>query len=244
MRRSLMVVVLFGVSVTAWGQKAVFKWSDEMCEYAGTYDSRKYTKKQLENCYQLSCQNPYLLSHTPAVFKPSDIGKLSLHELDLEYKQKRKEIGSLDLPNTRYWMELRLSVLTELDQFYKVSRIAYLGYVDPNKLKGWFYQDTCLRHHVDALVAGGDSLLNHWHDFTAQLVTKNCCPDRVWSEYFDERNSECPTSYAQVCITTFGWWNSAIRHIDTSEKKFDFNRKLTEFRRLFLKTRTISCDEP
>lgn len=239
------LVMLLALSATGtFAQRAVYKWSDVLCEYAGTYDTRKYTAQQMNDCYWLSYNTGLMLSHTPSVFKPSDIDKLSIEALDQEYLQALKRLVSLDLPKAAYWTSLRQSKVAELNQLYQLSRVAMQGYTNPSLLKQWFYQDTCLHKHVDALVAGGDSLLAGWRSVVAMQAAKNCCPERLWAEFDAQRSSDSWMAYARVYITTFGWWNRALVHIERSEEKFDYNRRTREFMRLFIKTKNLGCDEP
>jgi hypothetical protein len=242
--RGVLVMLLALWATGTFAQRAVFKWSDELCEYAGTYDTRKYTAKQLDGCYWLSHNSSLMLSHTPSVFKPSDIDKLSIVALDQEYHQTLTQLEALDLPKATYWADLRQSKVTELNQLYQLSRVALQGYTNPSVLRQWFYQDTCLRRHVDALVAGGDSLLAGWRNVVAMQAARNGCPERLWGEFDAQRSSDSWMDYARVCITTFGWWNRALIHIERSEDKFDDNRRTREFMRLFVKTKNLGCDEP
>lgn len=239
-----LIFILLLISFNSFGQKSIYKWNDETCNYESTYDKTMYTENQLKNCYSLTYNYHFQISHTPSVYRPEDIQNLNIDTLDNEYNFKYKRLLSLDLPKTEYWNELRKSILIELEQFYKLSRIAYKGFFDPSILKDWFYQDSCLKKHANALIAGEDSLLNDWYELTSILVQKNCCPDKVWEKYTMQYASEKRFEYARVDVTTFGWWNCAIKHVDRSDDKFDLETKNEMFLKLFIKTETKDCDEP
>jgi hypothetical protein len=242
MKKILFFMLLFtGLHVSA--QKSLFKWDGEMCQYEGTYDKKVISENQLKSCYQLTYAYNFGIEHTPVVFHPKDIAKLSMDSLDEEYHCKVNLLNSLELPKSAYWEELRKSIATELEQTYQVSRISYMGYKDPTYLKEWHKEDTCLSRHAKALIAGGDSLVNDWHDLTSEMVKQNCCPDVVWKEYNDQLDSEDRDLWAKVNIMGFGWWNCAIGHIERSENKFDTDRRLKEFMKLFSKTK-VKCEEP
>jgi hypothetical protein len=243
MRKGLMFLLLL-ISINSFGQKSIYKWNDETCDYESTYDNTKYSEIQLKNCYNLTYNYNFQINHTPSVFKPEDVQRLNLDTLDNDFNSKYKLLKSLDLPKTEYWNELRESILIELEQFYKLSRIAYQGYLDPLVLKDWFYRDSCLNKHTNALIAGKDSLLNDWHELTSILVKNNCCPDKVWEKYNKQYASEKRFEYGKVYVTTFGWWNCAIKHIERSDDKFDWNTKKDKFLKLFIMTETKDCDEP
>jgi len=239
----ILLVLLLLISFNSFGQ-GIYKWNDETCVYESTYDIDIYSEIQLKNCFSLTYNYYYRINHTPSVFKPEDIARLNLDTLDNEFNTKINQLKSLELPKTDYWNELRKSIIIEFEQLYKVSRIAYLGYIDPKQLKDWHYQDSCLNRHVNALITSEDSLLNDWYDLTSSLVKKNCCPDIVWANYYEQYNSDKRFDYAKVYITTFGWWNCAINHIERCDDKFDWKTKQEEFLKLFIKTETNDCDEP
>ena len=242
MRTLIFIFIL--ISVNLFGQTAIFKWNDETCEYESLYDKSKYSEAQLKNCYQLTYNFTFRINHTPNVFKPNDIKKLNIDTLDAEYNAKMNQLEGLVLPNSKYWDGLRKSIMIELEQLYRLSRITYQGFSDPKLLKEWFYQDSCLNKHANSLINGGDSLLKDWYVLTSMLVKKNCCPDKVWGKYYNEFNSVDRLIYAQVEVTTFGWWNCAINHIEHSRDRYDDEMKQKEFYKLFIKTKTINCDEP
>lgn len=230
------------VSVQSFGQKKIYKWNDQLCEYESSYDVNKYNEIQLRNCYSLTYN--YTYTHTPSVFEPEDIKTLNPDSLDKEYNTKISELKTLDLPKTDYWNELRKSIIIELEQTYQLSRIAYQGYINPEHLKNWHYDDACLKKHANALIAGKDSLLNDWYQLTSILVKNNCCPEKVWEKYEEQYRSAKRFEYAIVDVTTFGWWNCAIHHIERSDRRFNSKTKHEEFLKLFIKTEKRDCDEP
>lgn len=240
---TILIPALF-VTLNFFGQQGVFKWNDQLCEYESSYNADKYTEIQLKNCYDLTYNYTYQITHTPSVFEPGDLKTLNSDSLDKEYNTKIIQLKSLDLPKTEYWNQLRKSIITELEQTYQLSRIAYQGYKNPEHLKNWHYNDVCLKKHANALIAGKDNLLNDWYELTSILVKNNCCPERVWEKYEEQYRSAQRLEYAKVYVTTFGWWNCAINHIERSNKKFSEEIRLQQFLKLFIKTEKKNCDEP
>ena len=236
------LIILF--TINSFGQKKTFKWSDQTCEYESTYDVRKYTENQLKNSYSITYNYTYQITQTPSVFEPEDLTSLNPDSLDREYNTKISQLQTLDLPKTAYWNELKKSIIIELEQTYQLSRIAYQGYINPVYLKNWHYNDACLKKHADALIAGKDNLLNDWYELTTILVKNNCCPDRVWEKYEEQYKSANRSDYAKVYVTTFGWWNCAINHIERSDNKFNDTIKEQQFLNLFINTEKKDCDEP
>lgn len=236
--------LLLLTSINLLGQKSVFKWSDELCNYEGIYDSNKFSEAQLKNCYELVYNQTLTIENTPVVFKPEDIEKLDIHKLDDEYTTKLIKFKNLDLPESAYWNELKTSVIKEFEQMYKVSRITYQGFSNPEVFKNWFYQDSCLHKHTSALINGGDSLLGDWFELTSSIAKNNCCPDDIWDRYTIQLNSQSKFLYAKIEIITFGWWNCALNYVESSNAKFDIDSRQREFLKLFTKTKTVKCYEP
>ncbi len=237
--KPLILLVLFSISIDLSGQKSVLTWQDELCVYESKYNSRKYSEQQIRNCLGLVNGYHFRIDHLPSVFNPEDIKRLVLDTLDNEFNKKVKELRNLDLPKSKYWTNLRNCIMSELEQVYSLSRIAYSSYKDPISLKLWNYQDPCLRKHADAFIIGGDSLLKDWFELTSELVKNNCCPDKVWQNYSNQRSSKDSLIYAQVYVSTFGWWNCAIKYVNRCQ-----THDTKEFLNLFITTKTIDCDEP
>ncbi len=232
---SIMVMMLFG-------QTAKFKWSDLTCEHESKYKTNLYTETQINNCYLLTQDDVFRIANTPSVFNPEDIKSLNLDTLDQEFKTKSLRLKTLDIPKTKEWENIRNKILIELDQLYTLSRIVYVAYLsdDYNALSKYNSSDTCLQKHSSALIAGGDSLLNNWYDITTELAQNNGSPENIWKKYYQNLSSENKFLFAKVDVTTFGWWNCAVIYVEF----FDRNLVLKEFKKLFINTKQIDCNEP
>ncbi|MCX8473732.1 MAG: hypothetical protein ORN85_08790 [Sediminibacterium sp.] len=243
--RTLLIFIVMMVNFHSFGQKSIFKWTDDYCEYESIFDKTKYTAIQLKNCHDLTYDLYGANSiDITTVFEKEDIKKLNIETLDNKFNSKYKILQSLDLPNTEYWKELRASLLTEMEQFYKIRRIYYQSFLDstPFVLKNWFYQDSCLSKHANALIVGKDSLVKDWYELTSILVKSNCCPDRVWKEFNIKNASNNRFDYAKIYVTTFGWWNCALKYLERSNDKFDESTKIDTFNKLLIKTKK-NCEE-
>jgi len=239
MRKPVLLTFLLFTNLI-YSQESVYRWQGELCGYLSTYDSKQFSENQINNCYLLTYQNFFRISHIPSVFKPQDLERLNLDTLENEYIDKTRMLESLDLPNIEYWQKLRVRTLTELEQVYSLSRITYLGFKYPDYFKDWHFENPCLAKHANALINGGDSLLNDWFNLTSELVKNNCCPEKVWAKYNEQLKSEERLIHAQIYVVTFGWWNCANKYIEYVKTEDQF----AEFLKLFLKTDTIDCDEP
>ncbi len=236
------LLLIFSLSsVTLYGQQAKFIWYDEMCKYESSYNSAIYTETQLKNCYAIVILDAFRIQNTPFVFSHSDIAQLNPDSLENEYKRKSYHLRSLDLPKTKIWTDIRFKKLKELEQIYNLSSIAFKAYMSSNPiiLKQFKKTDTCLVRHSDAIIKGGDDLLNDWYFVTAQQAAKNAYPEKIWETYYQQFNSKDKYIYAKIEVITFGWWNCALNHIEY----FNNSNAIETYLKLFITTKTVYCEE-
>jgi len=237
------LIVLFTLSSFAtFGQNSKFIWFDELCKYESIYNTTLYSENQILNCYSLLILDEFRIHNTPFVFKPEDIMRLNLDTLDNEYKKESQKLKSLDLPKNKVWETVKNKKLGELEQIYTLSRIAYKAYLDsiPTILKQFKKSDTCLIKHSDALISGGDKLLKDWYFITSLQAARNAFPQKIWDTYNEQLHSKNKFLYAKIEVTTFGWWNCALNHIEY----FDNTHAVEDFKKLFISTKILFCDEP
>ncbi len=230
------------LTFTAKAQTTSFVWVDEMCEYESIFDSTKTTRKQIKSAYSLVMWDEFRIHNTPSVHNLEDLQRLNIDTLENEYIDKKHKLVNLQLPDNKVWEVFRHEKLNEIEQLYKLSLITYKAYLtDEIEILNQFNKsDTCLTYYSSALINGGDSLLSAWEHLTKIQSEKNALPEKIWSKYFEQRNSENKFQYGKIQLLTFGWWNCAVKHIDY----FDHQKAFKEFEKLFISTREIYCDEP
>jgi hypothetical protein len=212
-----------------------------MCEFESTYDAKKYTERQLRDTLEMLSVGffPNTIDPTPDSF--ADVKKLNVAKLDAEYQARTNSLKRLNIVPTKYWETLRQTYLKEMEQVYQLSRASILGYENPARLRDVTFADACVNKYVAPLTDGGDSLLAVWLEVNEATRRRNASPDRIKAIFEREMNSPEKFEYARVEVMRFGWWNCANAFIDR-EDKYEENEK--EFKKLFKRTRTISCDEP
>jgi len=237
------ITVLLLSAVAANGQIRSFKWTDELCEYRGTYNAKKYTPEQLQNTMKLFAVPGFDISTDATVFKYKDIAKLSLAKLEEEYKSKTSALTNLDIVQSPYFEGQRQSKLREMQQKYMLSRMTIRAWGDPaaafaEKFPG---AEQCYTKFAGPITRGGPDLLAAWRRVNEESQAKNGDPARVSREFEEQYASADKMKYALVEVMDFGWWNCANHTIDyitydgTQEK---------QFKKLFIRVKTISCDEP
>ena len=70
------LLVLLICAVPSFAQTRTFKWSDELCDYVGTYNSRKYTKTQIANTEKLFNNGGFSLQTSATVFRAESFGTM------------------------------------------------------------------------------------------------------------------------------------------------------------------------
>lgn len=241
--KQLLTLLLLSTAFSAAAQTKIYKWDDELCSYQGTYDSKKITAAQLKNCQRLVLLYEFNITSSPMVFKPEDItAGLHPEELEKEFAEKNTALKLLDLPKTPFWQGYKTAMLKEQQQRYDFYRMAYKAYVNAGELRQFQPKNEKARYYAAALVAGGDSLLKAWDVLQKELAKTNGDPARLQREYKERLASSEKMDYAFVDVMTFGWFNSANDDIETADKKYG---QLTgkEWNKLFLKSRTLHCDE-
>ncbi len=245
MRRRISIFLIVGLALTIFAfsgnaQTRTFKWSDELCDYSGTYNSRKYTEAQLRNTVRLWMPGGFSLETSATVFKPEDLPTLNLAALDAEYKAKSGELAHLEIVNTPYWEALRKAKLAEMKQVYELSRLTIQGHRNPKVLNELVGSNECKKKYAAPLIAGGDALLTAWRTLNEQHRKINADPERLRRIFDQQYSSPDRMKYALVEVMTFGWWNCANEAIKYVE--YDGSQE-REFNKLFIRVRR-SCSEP
>lgn len=239
---SLLVIVLTSFSTD--GQVRKFKWSTEVCEYEGTYDSRKYKEEQLRDTRKLL--SPYELRLDPSkatVWKFEEIAQLDPETLKRQYNEVVNGINSLKHIRTPYFNAIKQAKLREAKQLYELSRVTMLAYSSPKAFHDHNDHFACKAIYSEPLIAGGERLLETWLRVNMDSRKKNSEPDRLKRVFDQQYASPDRFKFALVEVMSFGWWNCANNSIEY----FDIGQGEApekEFRKLFTRVRTISCDEP
>ena len=235
------ILILLLSAIASSGQSKVLKWSDEFCDYQGTYNAAKYSGEQLKNTLRMKTPGEFSITADATAFELADIGKLSVARLEMEYQTKRAVLRQLDIVKTAYWQSFRERKLEEMRQVYELSLVSIRAYKNATSLNDLKWAESCKVKYARPIIAGGDDLLNIWLMVNQDSRSKNSDPERLRRK-FDQRNvSPDRLKYALVEVMTFGWWNCAnadIKYIEydgTPEK---------EFRKLFSRSKQLRCDGP
>jgi hypothetical protein len=238
MKMFLPILIL---TTVASAQVRTFKWNSEACIFSGTYNSKRYTEKQLRNTARLITFGNFDIEYFAFVFKPEDIGMLDITKLENEYRRKSADLNSLELVPGKFWEDVRKRKLREIDQVYARRRAETLAYRDPTVLRQYEGAPACNAKYAEPLIAGGESLYKVWLDVNLESRKKNADPERLRRKFEAEMASPDRDKFAFVEVMAFGWGNcsNALVEYDTAGQDGSY---LKQFKKLFLRVKEV-CDE-
>jgi hypothetical protein len=238
--KKLLVAIILLSAVFASAQSSRFKWDTELCEFEGTYDTRKYTAAQLKYTRRL-LRPDFSLQTEATPWEISGVKSLDVAALDKEYAAKTAELKNLNIVKTPFWESLKQKHLEELEQVYRLKRTTMAAFQKPVVLREYKGVEACLKNFGEPLIAGGESLLTAWRKVNEESRRRNSDPNRLMRIFNEQMKSPDKMRYAQLEVMTFGWWNCA----NNSVARVAYDESLEkEFRKLLTRVRTISCDEP
>ena len=243
--KNLAILVLIMLLVPAlFAQSKVFKWNDEICEYEGTYDPKKYSLNRLRNTQRLLSHDGFRLSTTNAtVWHYEDIAKLDLAGVDTEYKDIIDELEHLEYVSTPYTDSVRNAKLKEARELYRLIRTTMAAYTDPAVLRDYPGAEACRIAYGEPIIAGGDKLIAVWRKVNLDSQSRNGDPQRLQKRWEEQNASPDRLKFALVETMSFGWWNCANDLIPRSDVGTS-DRAAREFKKLFIRVKTLQCDEP
>jgi hypothetical protein len=232
------VFILFGAVVSAQSRK--FIWEDEICAFEGVYNARKYTKKQLENTYQLYYSQQFDLQTYQFSFS-NEQGlreRWTVEALDAEYARKSEALRKLEVVNVPFWKAFKAKKLKALEQDYHLTRVSVQAFQNPSALKEITFADACVKRFAPPLIAGGDELLRIWREVKAESWGKNADPEKVRKDFEAKLASADKFKDAQLDVLTYGWWNCVNAQIIRGDESVASK----SFWKLFRRVKRLGCD--
>jgi hypothetical protein len=239
---SMILAIVFSSAVSA--QIRTFKWTDELCEYSGTYDSKKYNEVKLRNTHRLLLGHDLQLGSVGAtVWKYEDIAKQDPAAVELKYKDLIDELEHFEYVSTPFTDAVLASRLKETRQLYQLIHTTMAAYHDPSVIRNYKGAEACKLKYSEPIIAGGESLIAAWRKVNLDSQSKNASPSSLQKRWDEQNASPDRLKFALVETMSFGWWNCANHEIEYSSEEFG-PRAEKEFKKLFIRARTIRCDEP
>lgn len=244
MKSIALLMLSFAFVSTSFAQVRTFKWTDELCEYSGTYDSKKYSDVMLRNTHRLLLgQDLQLGSVGTTVWKYDDIAKLDPTEVETKYKDLIDELEHFEYVSTPFTDAVLAARLKEIRQLYQLIRTTMAAYTDPTVIRKYQGAEACKLKYGEPIIAGGETLVAAWKRVNLESQSKNAAPHLLQKRWDEHNASPDRLKFALVETMSFGWWNCANEEIKYAYLDYGA-RADKEFKKLFIRARTIRCDEP
>ncbi|GHA63681.1 hypothetical protein [Pontibacter akesuensis] len=225
-----------------------FEWQFGLCENTGFYETGKFSEKQLRDTYFLlfeynsvTALNTDATLDEPEYYNANYIGN-SLKKLEQEYLVAVQKLKKLDLVPTQFWLKHKELSLLQLEELYKLKKLALEAHLNPTLLEGTPNSDKC-RRYISALISEDTTeLLNAWKKHVELKKSNNGAPEKLEQEYQRQLETTDRLLFARIDLMNYGWWNCA-----NNQRKYvdGFNQEgqmTKEFDRLFIKVES-ECDE-
>lgn len=241
----ILILILISIAaVSTSAQIRTFKWSDELCEFSGTYDSKKYSEVKLRNTQRLLLGQDFSLTSVDAtVWNYEEIGKLDPGGAETKYKDLIDELEHYEYVSTPFTDAVLAARLREIRQVYQLIRTTMAAYTDPTVIRKYQGAEACKLNYGEPLIAGGDSLIAAWRKVNLDSQSRNGDPARLQRRWDEQNASPDRLKFALVETMSFGWWNCANNEIKYADAEFG-PRADKEFKKLFIRVKTIRCDQP
>lgn len=237
------LIVTIAFVTTSFAQIKTFKWTDELCDYSGTYDSKKYSEVKLRNTQRLLFGHDLQLSSVDAtVWKYEDIAKLDPKSVETKYNELIDELEHFEYVSTPFTDAVLAARLRETRQLYQLIRTTMVAYSDPTVFRKYQGAEACKLNFGEPIIAGGETLIAAWKKVNLDSQSKNGDPGRLQRRWDEQNASPDRLKFALVETMSFGWWNCANQEIKYTSEEFGM-RADKEFRKLFIRVRE-KCDEP
>jgi len=237
--RFITALYLINISFNLFSQEAVYEWETGLCTCKGTFDSTKYNLEEIQNTYNYLWWNDYLSTHA-TISKIEELKTLKLDSLDKECTGKLEKLNSLRFIDSKFWNKLKVDRIREIEETCELRRITILGYSNPDTLNSYFIKDKTCNYYRNALILGGQEMLDAWIKLHKIQMSKNGNPEKLHNEFLKQYYSPDRLEYARIELMSFGWWNCANHTIFHVEYLGECE---TEFQKIFQKT-NCECDEP
>ena len=219
-----------------------YAWETESCRFTGRYNPRRYSKEQLDNVQKLLFGSASLQADA-MVYRLSDVQKLSLDTLTVEYTRRIALYRAMQVVPQPTWLMLKKQAIREMEEDYQAKKITIQAFADPAILLTVSHPSGCSRY-VQGLAAHNDSLtLRDWKNYVDEQVKRekklSGGPESYSQRYNEEYNTAERLLYAKVELLTFGWWNcvnQSIHRVEPTEKTY------RQFQQLFVGVKS-ECDD-
>lgn len=240
MKKSAITGLFCFIFSFTFSQNNHFKWEEGLSVYDATFDTQKYSHKQISQIYD------YLLNQAKGMFEVGHVWDIhqmqdstKITELDSFYTTASEIYKTMKLPEGKFWSNLLEQRKTELNEWYKAETIFLQSFYNPSILLDKAYPD-CYST-AQALNGTDEELLEAWKVLVEEQKKRNCCPEEVEKKYLAELSSEYHLLYGRMELSIYAWWNCRNKYIPYVND--DTGLIFKEFLALFLNVNEIEMED-
>lgn len=236
-----MLLTIFIVVNTnnVFSQYAEFNYDTELCNCVAQFDSTRYTRRQLQNTIDYLWWMPNIDTDATGL-KDAKSARELINELKTECNQRIGLLQTFDFVNDEFWQKLKNEIIEYYASTCRLREYTILAYDNPKILLEYDLVDSTCIFYRDALIKGGEAMLEAWVKLNEVQKSNNGYPDQLQREFEAKYYSTDRLTYAREAIMVFGWWNNANHLLPHIDSYYNYDE---EFGKLFIDVE-CECDEP
>ncbi len=236
-----MLLTIFIVVNTnnVFSQYAEFNYDTELCNCVAQFDSTRYTRRQLQNTIDYLWWMPNIDTDATGL-KDAKSARELINELKIECNQRIGLLQTFDFVNDEFWQKLKNEIIEYYASTCRLREYTILAYDNPKILLEYDLVDSTCIFYRDALIKGGEAMLEAWVKLNEVQKSNNGYPDQLQREFEAKYYSDDRLTYAREAIMVFGWWNNANHLLPHIDSYYNYDE---EFGKLFIDVE-CECDEP
>ena len=233
------IIILLIYCTNLFSQKAEIKYWTDCCDCTGKFDSTKYTRTQLKNTFDLLWRAPSI-STGATIWSMDELNDLSIVKLKEECSAKIKKLESTEFVDDEFWLEVKQKRIKFYELECRLKKYTIWGYLNPDTLMHYDMVDSVCTYYRNALIAGGNKMIDAWIKLNEMNKSRNGNPQRVQEIFEEKLNSSSRYEHARIEIMIFGWWNNANHLLPHDSISLSYEEN---FKRLLSDVKCV-CDEP
>ncbi|WP_133658031.1 hypothetical protein [Hymenobacter sp. UV11] len=229
-------------TVAARKDPQTFTWQDDVCENTGTFPAGAYTRRQLQDTYQLV--TGFMLTTTVVPFQLRHYNDAfffqAARHLTHEHDSLAALLHGLKVVPTPFWQKIKRLRELELAESYAFSHATLEGYFHPDSWLSNAYYAHCAEYATALASTDSTIVMQAWRKLVDAEKADNGIPESLEAAFAAQLASPERMRYAKVALMTFGWSNCA----NAQRKYNDLSGQYPlpdEFAKLFTHVEQSNC---
>lgn len=184
MKRARLILLTMTFLLTTFlakSQRSNYEFTTELCYYKCTFDSTKYSREQLNNTYKYLWFPTYNYYDATA-WRLEEIDTLNILTNQKICDSNLDKLERLSFVDNPYWEKIRQYRILEELSTCRLHEFTILAYHNPDTLMYYETVDSTCIYYRNALISGGEELLNAWAVLINEQKKNNGNPAHVQAE--------------------------------------------------------------